>query len=122
MTGFAAHILYAIQRVDGTGPISVTENIYLINADNLDVARAKSRKIMEDEKPAFEGIELDHFPAKLLLSKVRKLVTISNIEPPQEEYPSKDGSEITYLEYEIDRLEVLDEMTNRAGMSIKFFD
>jgi hypothetical protein len=101
MEWYAAHTLIAFQRDDGVGQVSVFENIYIVCADSSDSALVKAKLISDSETNNNEGIDINGSPAKCIYGGVRKIVTVSNESPPQYAARPDDGSEISYIEYEV---------------------
>jgi hypothetical protein len=101
MDWYAAHTVIAFQRDDGVGPVSVFENIYIVCAESSDSALVKAKLISDSESNNNTGIDINGSPAKCIYGGVRKIVTVSNESPPQYEARPSDGSEISYIEYEV---------------------
>jgi hypothetical protein len=101
MKWYAAHTLIGFQRLDHIGPISVFENIYIIRAVSEVVALQRAESISALEAEQNDDLSINGNPAKCVCCGVRKIVTISNSSPPQYESPPEDGSEISYIEYEV---------------------
>ncbi len=122
MEWYAAHTLIAFQRDDGVGPVSVFENIYLVCAENSDSALVKAKLISEFETNNTGVDNINGSPAKCIYGGVRKIVTVSNESPPQHETRPGDGSEISYIEYEVKNLGDLKNILSGAAAVINFID
>ncbi|MEN3951237.1 hypothetical protein [Iodidimonas sp. SYSU 1G8] len=122
MEWYAAHTIIAFQREDGVGPISVCENIYLVCAQNSHSALGKAKLISDNEVNNNDGTTINGHSAKCIYGGVRKIVTICNERPPQYEARPDDGSEISYIEYELENAEDLKEIISGNSISMNFIE
>lgn len=104
MAWFAAHIiLYFEVESASTGPVSVMENVYLIEAENEELARLKA-ELRGRADCGDSGGTLRHEgqPATLAYGGIRKLITPirsaeSLVRSPEEPADLvEDGTEVTY--------------------------
>lgn len=99
MTWYAVHISMLVSFKDGRqDSFPVWENICLVNATDRSEARSKAEKLARDE---YEGDDDGSFtwnerPATWVFSGVRRL-----IECVDSDLPPKEGTEVTYLEFDI---------------------
>jgi hypothetical protein len=119
---YAAHTMMAFQRVDGVGPLSVFENIYLVRAANPEKAMERAKQLSESETQANDGVEINGVPANCVYGGVRKLITICNEDPPGNETPPDDGSEISYISYEVGSLEEVEMLASGHSCDIHLID
>ena len=122
MKWYAAHIINAMRRRDGVGAITVFENVYLIKAKSDGEAQEKAKQIANSEIVADSSLEINGMPADQIRCVVRKVVSISNPDPPQYEKRPYHGSEITYLEYEIDNVKTIDHLIANEMVDIRFVE
>ena len=122
MEYYAAHTVIAFQRVDGVGPVSVLENIYLIRGKSPEEAMESARKLSELEAQNNGGFEINGVPANCVYGGVRKLITICNDEPPGNDSRPDDGSEISYLSYEVGSLEDIERLASGDACDIHLVD
>lgn len=122
MEWYAAHTLIGFQRIDGIGPISVFENIYIVCAESADSALQKAELISQSELKANKEIDINGNQAKCICGGVRKVVTVSNNSPPQYESRPVDGSEISYIEYEVQNSDDLEKMLFGDSININLID
>ncbi len=102
MTWFAAHIVIGMMREDGIGPVSVYENVILIEAKSANEAHLMASKVGETEAQLDDGLTIDDNPAKRVFAGVRKIISVSNPDPYDldQDQPTT-GTEITYSEFEV---------------------
>lgn len=112
----------AFKRVDGIGPLSVFENIYLVRAANPEKAIERAKQLSELEAQANDGVEINGVPANCIYGGVRKLITICNDEPPGNDSRPDDGSEISYLSYEVASLEDIEKLAAGVACDIHLVD
>jgi hypothetical protein len=122
MEWYAAHTLIAFQRDDGVGPVCVFENIHIVCAENSDSALVKARFISDSEFNNNGLIEINGSPAKCIYGGVRKIVTVSNESPPQFEARPDDGSEISYIRYEVATHKDLENIISGEANNVFFID
>jgi hypothetical protein len=119
---YAAHTLMAFKRIDGIGPLSVLENIYLVRAANPEKAMERAKLLSELEAQANDGVEINGVPASCVYCGVRKLVTICNDDPPGNKTRPDDGSEISYISYEVESLEEVEMLASGHSCDIHLID
>jgi len=102
MTWYAAHIIIGMKRRDGKGPISVHENVFLIEAETFDEAGRIASSEGEQQASLDDGLTVDGAPADYIFAGVRKIITVSNPDPlDQTKDRPATGTEITYSEFEV---------------------
>lgn len=103
MTWFAASLIVSIRPIiPDESPITVFENVILIEAENPKDAAAKARVFATEEPGADEGLTVNGKPARTTVEGIRKLVTVSNVWPHDQEIDRPTtGTEITYSKFEL---------------------
>ena len=123
MTWYAVHAVLLMRRIDLCGPISVYENIYLVQAANGSLARAEGENLIKpeidaDDKPAIDGIR-----AIREFVGIRKVVNVSNPEPLDIDKDRPiSGTEITYSEFEVDSENDVQKFMEGKPLVIKLID
>lgn len=102
MTWFAANIVIGMKRRDAIGPISIYENVVLIEAKTAGEARRIASQLGEAEEKLDDGLTIDDSPAVRVFAGIRKIITVSNPDPLDldQDRPTT-GTEITYSEFEV---------------------
>jgi hypothetical protein len=100
MAWFAAHaVLYFKTEGGGRGRVHVWENVYLIEAEDVDAAWEKAEARAREEEGDDDGtLEVDGRPATLVFAGLRKL---SELYEEGEARRPVSGDEITYAEFEV---------------------
>ena len=81
MAWYAAHIVMGVKVVDPTDvPISVYENVVIIEAETHQIALTIAKTMGESEANSSDGFELDGKPATKIFAGVRKIATVNNPE------------------------------------------
>ena len=103
MTWYAAHVIVSIRPiVQDEEPISVYENIILMEADDANKARDKANLASTREPGADEGLMIGDKRARTVVEGVRKVVAVSNPWPlDQDSDRPVAGTEITYSKLEL---------------------
>lgn len=123
MTWYAVHALVAMRRTDSIGPISVYENVFLVEAKDSNDAAAQGRSMAKVESAVEDDLTIDGVPAVRSFAGIRKVITISNPEPLDlDQDRPVSGTEITYSEYEIDSEEELQKLAAGELVAVRYVD
>ena len=117
MSWYAAHTIMYVKYKDGIqDSYPFWENIILVEADSDDeaVAKAKSRA-REDEGDSNGTFTWSGRPAQWCFGGIRKIVTCED----PENKPG-DGTEITYLEMEVDDEEMFRKLMSGEPVEVKY--
>ena len=123
MTWFAAHIVIGMKRIDDVGPVSVYENVILIEAKDAKEAHLLAAKIGENEAQIDDGLTIDDSPAKKIFAGIRKIITVSNPDPYDldQDQPTT-GTEITYSEFEVPNEDALRCFANGETLDVRYLE
>lgn len=117
MKWFAAHNIFYFRFKDGVqDTYPVWENIYLIEADGFDEARDKAAAL--GQQSAGDSSGTLHFverPAELVFAGVRKVVSCV-----EEDERPKDGTEITYSDFEVADRASLDDLAQGRSVVVRY--
>ena len=119
---FAAHLIISLRKIDQLEKnITVYENVFLIEASSTDDARIKANEIGLNELHGYDGITIDEVPTQVEFSGIRKIISISN-EPPlnQDRDSPVSGSEITYSCFEIEDQAGLNKLVSGEEVSVLY--
>lgn len=123
MTWFAAHALIAIRRIDSVGPISIYENVLLLEADSSEQAKALAAKLTEAEVAIDDGLTINGVVAVRKFAGVRKVISVSNPDPLDlDKDRPVSGTEITYSEYEVESEAVLQRLAAGEAVDVRYVD
>jgi hypothetical protein len=123
MTWYAVHAVVSSRRRDGVGRFSVSENIFLVEADSAQNAHNLGAKFAEVEAHLDDGLTLDDAPAIRKLQGIRKVVQVSNPEPLNLDLDRPvSGTELSYLEFEVDSESELDSFMCGDELSLRWLD
>jgi hypothetical protein len=123
MTWFAVHTVITVQRVDQLGPISIYENIFLVQAANSSQAKLEGERLVKPEVDSDDDLTIDGFPAKRTFAGIRKVVNVSNPEPLDLDNDRPvSGTEITYSEFEVDTEDDVIKFVSGQELLIKCVD
>lgn len=117
MNWYAAHNVMIVQFKDGIqNKYPFWENIVLIQANSDSEAFAKAeQRAKEDEGDSCGTFTWDGRPARWCFAGVRKLVDcMEATEPPT------NGTEVTYLEMEVDNAGALSKLMNGEPVMVKY--
>lgn len=99
MTWYAVHTLVAMRRVDKVGPISVWENVYLIEAENGHDAYVLGKEAAMPEPD--DSLRINGVKATQSFAGIRKIINVSNpVHFDQDQDRPVSGTEITYSEFQ----------------------
>ena len=100
MTWFTAHaVLYFKLKGGAQGSCTVWENVYLIEAEDIDAAWEQAEARARREEGDDDGtLSLDDQPATLVFAGIR---TMSEVSHGEEEGRLRSGDEITFSEFEV---------------------
>ena len=103
MTWYAAHVIEAIRPIrQKVRDVLVFENIILIEASNEKEALAKAKKHAAESIVEDDSLTIDGEKATACFVGVRKLMTVSNPCPlNQEDDQPVSGTEVSYSKFKI---------------------
>ena len=123
MTWYAVHALVAMKRVDSVGPISVYENIFLVEAKDSNDAVSLGQSMAKVEADIEDDLTIDGVQAVRSFAGIRKVITISNPEPLDlDQDRPVSGTEITYSEYEVDSEDELRKLAAGEQVTVRYVD
>lgn len=123
MTWFAAHALITIQRTDLVGPIHVYENVFLVEANDSEGARAKAIDFAKLEVEVDDELTVDGMPTVRKLAGIRKVISVSNPDPLDLDNDRPiSGTEITYSEYEVFSEDALQRLIAGDAVTVRYVD
>ena len=118
MAWYAAHIvLYFRHKKRRQKRFVVWENIVLINAKSEEEAFAKAEERGRQDAGADDSLRLNDEPAELIFAGVRKLVLC-----PDEDRRPKDGTEVSYIEMEVQSEEAIHKLVAGEPVSVTIWD
>ena len=100
MTWFAAHaVMYFKLKGGAQGGCTVWENVYLIEAEDIDAAWERAEARARQEEGDDDGsLTFDDRPATCVFAGLRKM---SEVAHGEEDGRLRSGDEITYSEFEV---------------------
>lgn len=124
-TWFAAHVVMYIRykNTETQSDYPVYENIYLIEAETIDIAYEKANKIGKKHEGDSAGTFMwGEEPAQWVFGGIRKLIECQNspeqlIAEPSGNNKPLDGSEITYSQFIVENRKELEKLIN--GQDVK---
>jgi hypothetical protein len=121
---FAAHALIAMQRVDLQGPISVYENIFLVEASSHKHAKELAIEMAKPEAECNDQLTVNGMEARCFLVGIRKTILISQPTSSDldETSPPISGTEITYSEFEVESEEDLKKLATGDCVVVRYVD
>lgn len=124
MTWFAASIIVTTRPIDdSSGPIFVHENIVLFEGKDSDGAYAKATEYANAAIVADDTLTLDDKPAVESFAGIRKLISISNPHPlDQDKDPPTTGTEITYSCFEVANDQDLAKLVQGEDVVIRYIE
>ncbi len=117
---YCAHAIF-YYKVNGQESFLIHENVYLINAENEDVALSEAKKIAKENEDLNEDghLYLNDNPATYLFAGIRKLIEIeTNSDTAQGRISS--GVEVTYSEMEVDTIEEVVDLADGKFVNILY--
>jgi len=120
MIWYTAHIVMAIlpENYDG-GAVSFFENVYLVCGKDEREALGYAKALAEEEERAKSIFYIDDVPSHFEFLGIRKLISISNPEPPQDTAPPTAGTELTYSIFQADNLDDAKFYASDVGITLK---
>lgn len=117
---FCAHAIF-YYRLDGQASFLIHENIYLIEADDADLALASAEELgRENEDLNVDGrIEVNGQPAQYIFAGIRKLIQVES-SPEAAKGRLLSGTEATYSVMEVDTLEEVEALARGEAMSVLY--
>jgi hypothetical protein len=128
MSWFAAHVLLYLE-VDPSvdGPVSVMENVYLIEADDEDMARLKAEERGRADCGTASGtLRIEGRAAQLRYGGIRKLISPRRsverlVQSPDEPVDLlEDGTEATYSRFVVSNREDLKTLVSGQPVSVLY--
>jgi uncharacterized protein DUF4288 len=119
MAWFAAHaILYFKLKSGEQDRFSVWENVYLIEAEDVDGAWEKAEARARQEEGDDDGtLSVDGQPATCVYAGIRKMSEVAHVD---EEGRLGSGDEITYSEFEVSDEESVRALVGGEEVSVTF--
>lgn len=119
MAWFAAHaIMYFKLKVGPQDSFTVWENIYLIDAADIDEAWEKATARARREEGDDEGsLTLDGKPVELVFAGIR---TISEVSHQRDDNELGEGDELTYSEFQVSDENSIRDLLSGEEVSITF--
>ncbi len=117
MSWYAAHAIMVVRYKDSSQKtVPFWENIILIEAESEDEAWSKGiARAKQDEGDSEGSFTWEGRPATWCFAGIRKLVTV-----PDPEAKPEHGTEITYLEMEVDNEESLARLLNGETIAVRY--
>ena len=104
---YAAHALFYFKLIgESQDSFLLHENVYIVNAIDLDEARAKTEIIAKANEDSGEGghLELNEKKASYIFAGIKKIIEVETT-PSPENAPLVSGQELTYSVLEVDTLD-----------------
>lgn len=122
MTWYAASLIETVVVLDGEqSSFPVYENVILLEAKTPSQAHSQAKKIGQQEALGEENLKLDGKLAKRVFVGVRKLMTISNPFPmEQDTEPPVSETEITYSEFELTTFKDVESLAAGAAIVVNY--
>ena len=100
MAWFAAHaVMYFKLKGGAQGGVTVWENVYLVEAGDVDGAREEAEARARAEEGDDDGtLSFDDQPATLVFAGIRKMSEVAHV---GEDGRLRGGDEITFSEFEV---------------------
>jgi len=119
MTWYGAHAIMYFQLTDGPqDEFQGYENVFLVQADSPDAARAKACELARREEGDSSGtLRVGDHPARLLFGSIRKVVAVSHY---QEDGQIGDGDEITYSEFVVAGRAALEKLISAEDVELLY--
>lgn len=119
MTWFAAHaVLYFKLKGGAQGRCTVWENVYLIEAEDVDAAWEKAEARARQEEGDDDGsLTVDEQPATCVFAGIRKMSEVSHA---AEDGRLASGDEITYSEFEVSDEESVRALVTGEEVSVTY--
>ena len=123
MTWFAVHALVAFRKSVPSWPITINENIFLVEAKDACQAASEGVRMAMVEVSAEDGLTIDGEPATRTLVGIRKVLNISNPEPLDLDQDAPvSGTEITYSEYLVRSEDDLRKLVKGEAVVLRYID
>ena len=119
MAWFAAHAVMYFKFRDGAqGGVTVWENVYLVEADDVDGAWEKAEaRAREEEGDDYGTLSFDDRPAALIFAGIRKMSEVDHVE---EDGRLRSGDEITFSEFEVADEESVRALVTGEEVSVRY--
>ena len=121
MAWFAAHAIIYFKTKDKPQDLfTVWENVYLVQAENSDLALSEARLLGKlEEGDDDNSLTVDDQPAIRVFAGIRKVVSVSHVKIDGH---LSSGDEITYSEFQVkDELEV-QQLANDESVFLRYLD
>ncbi|MDX2109760.1 MAG: hypothetical protein SFY80_05905 [Verrucomicrobiota bacterium] len=112
------YIVHAVFSTDdGSGSnLVVWENMYLIYANSIEEVELKTINICKKDEASSQNNYLDGKKAIYIFKGIRKIIKLSFSEYDDDLY---DGRELTYNKYEVDNINIIDDMVDGKTVTIR---
>jgi hypothetical protein len=119
MAWFAAHaIMYFKLKSGEQDRFTIWDNVYLIEAEDIDEAWEKAEARAKQEEGDDDGsLLLDEQPAAVVFAGIR---TMSEVAHGEEEGQLRSGDEITYSEFQVSDEESVRRLVNGEEVSVNY--
>jgi len=99
----------------------VHENVYLIQAEDEEVAMMKAIEIAKENEDLSEDnhLELNEKPVRYIFAGIRKLITVSNYDK-EDQNILESGMEATYSEFEVDAIDQVNELSDGGFVEVLY--
>ena len=122
MTWYAASILISTRKINNPGlPISVMENIVLVEASSHEEAACRATEVGKEYAIFDSTLTLDGEAALNQFVGIRKILTIRNLGSDMDQEPPSTGSEISYSEFEVETEEDLQKLADGKEVEVRYF-
>ena len=108
MNWYSAHLIFFYKKKSGNhDSYLLNENIYLINAENIEKAEDIANTIGTVNQDFNEDghLELNEEKVMYLYAGTRKIISVETQPENDEFFASKSGVEVSYSEFEVDSIE-----------------
>ena len=108
MNWYSAHLIFFYKKKSGNhDSYLLNENIYLINAENIEKAEDIANTIGTENQDFNEDghLELNEEKVMYLYAGTRKIISVETQPENDEFFASKIGVEVSYSEFEVDSIE-----------------
>jgi len=124
MAWYTASIIIAIRpRDEPNSDFLVHENLLLIDARTASEARVAARKLGEEEATLDDDLTIDGLPAVREFIGVRKIVTVSNPHPMnQDQDRPADGTEVSYSVYRVSDRSALQRLASGESVEVEYLE
>lgn len=123
MTWYAAHVILSIHPQKRGAPITLHENVILIEAKDAESAKKIAEDIAGKSVAGYAGLEIDGVSTICNFEGVKKVINVSNPFPlDQDEDRPVSGTEITYTEFQARDSKDVKEFIRGMEVSLKYIE